>query len=320
LFYRRAGFKLLGVRKVEPGQFPRRDLLRSAAAAAGAAALGCAPVPVAPARTFGLAPVDAADAVLGAGAVGLATARLLQRRGVAVTIYARELPPETTSSLAGALWSPFFVADKERRTPKFDLTAERAARLSHRSFQELVGERYGVSWIEAYALFDQPPPARPGHIDDLFPGSTVLAAGQHPFPAAFARRFMTMLIEPLVYLDALLADFERAGGAVIVRELARPDDVVALPEPFIFNCTGLGAAALFGDQELIPVRGQLSVLVPQPEVRYVSEKDDLYMFPRRDGIVLGGTRERGVASLEPSPDTARSMLARHRALFAGMRP
>src|SRR5258708_36140457 len=36
-------------------------------------------------------------AVIGCGAVGLATARLLQRRGCAVTIYAKELPPATTS-------------------------------------------------------------------------------------------------------------------------------------------------------------------------------------------------------------------------------
>src|SRR6185436_3126152 len=36
-------------------------------------------------------------AVLGCGAVGLATARLLQRRGHEVVIYARDLPPNTTS-------------------------------------------------------------------------------------------------------------------------------------------------------------------------------------------------------------------------------
>src|SRR5262245_49133060 len=35
-------------------------------------------------------------AVLGCGAVGLATARLLQRRGAEVTIYAKDLPPHTT--------------------------------------------------------------------------------------------------------------------------------------------------------------------------------------------------------------------------------
>jgi D-amino-acid oxidase len=41
-------------------------------------------------------------AVLGCGAVGLATARLTQERGMQVTIYAAALPPETTSNVAGA--------------------------------------------------------------------------------------------------------------------------------------------------------------------------------------------------------------------------
>jgi D-amino-acid oxidase len=42
-------------------------------------------------------------AVLGCGAVGLATARLLQDHGFDVTLYARDLPPETTSNIAGAV-------------------------------------------------------------------------------------------------------------------------------------------------------------------------------------------------------------------------
>jgi len=45
-------------------------------------------------------------AVLGCGAVGLATARLLQRHGFDVTIYARDIPPNTTSNVAGASWFP----------------------------------------------------------------------------------------------------------------------------------------------------------------------------------------------------------------------
>src|SRR5215468_4884300 len=41
--------------------------------------------------------------VLGCGAVGLATARLLQESGRTVTIYAKDLPPNTTSNIAGGL-------------------------------------------------------------------------------------------------------------------------------------------------------------------------------------------------------------------------
>jgi D-amino-acid oxidase len=42
----------------------------------------------------------------------------------------------------------------------------------------------------------------------------------------------------------------------------------------IFNCTGLGARALFGDQELTPIKGQLTVLLPQTEVNYLTVMED----------------------------------------------
>ncbi|MFT6824056.1 MAG: D-amino-acid oxidase, partial [Pseudohongiellaceae bacterium] len=58
-------------------------------------------------------------AVLGAGAVGLAAARLLQDRGWDVTIYTRDLPPNTTSNIAGGQWSPTSVYDDDKVTPQF---------------------------------------------------------------------------------------------------------------------------------------------------------------------------------------------------------
>src|SRR2546430_9259179 len=54
-------------------------------------------------------------AVLGCGVNGLSTARLLQQRfqdgAGTVTIYAKDLPPETTSNIAGAFWYPSSVFD-----------------------------------------------------------------------------------------------------------------------------------------------------------------------------------------------------------------
>jgi len=238
-------------------------------------------------------------AVLGCGAVGLATARLFQRHGFEVTIYARDLPPETTSNVAGAEWSPFSVADRDARTPEFSAQLERATHLAHRYFQNLVGDRYGVRWIDAYQLSDQPITHA---ASDLFPERRAIDRTAHPFAAQYAERFSTMLIEPPIYLEALLNDVQAAGARVIVRELEGRDDVLALDEPLIANCTGLGARKLFGDSGFVPARGQLVFLLPQPEIDYLTLGDHLtYMFPRRDGILLGGTFERGVESLEPDP-------------------
>ena len=56
-------------------------------------------------------------AVLGCGVSGLSTAILLQRRYQngpgTVTIYAKDLPPNTTSNIAGASWAPTSVYENE---------------------------------------------------------------------------------------------------------------------------------------------------------------------------------------------------------------
>jgi glycine/D-amino acid oxidase-like deaminating enzyme len=129
------------------------------------------------------------------------------------------------------------------------------------------------------------------------------------------RQYSTMLIEPHTYLNALLRDFYLAGGKVVVRELKDRREIATLPESLIFNCTGLGARALVGDQTLGPVRGQLEVLLPQPEVDYCYLGMSGYMFPRTDGIILGGTFERDIWSIEPDPETTSRILNDHARLM-----
>jgi D-amino-acid oxidase len=258
-------------------------------------------------------------AVVGCGALGLTTARLLQDRGHRVTIYAKDLPPHTTSNVAGGQWGTFSVSDSGQTTPEYDRAFERAARFSHRHFQHLAGEHYGVRWIDNYIPTDSPSPPARGSMSDLYPGAELLGPGEHPFPTGYVRRHSTMMIEPAPFLDTLTRDFLLRGGTIEVRSFRDASELVALEERTIVNCTGLGSRELFGDRELVPVRGQLVILLPQPEVNYILlDGGGHYMFPRRDGILLGGTQERGEWSTEPDPETTRRLLDGHRTIFEGM--
>ncbi len=259
-------------------------------------------------------------AVLGSGAVGLATARLLQRNGWRVTIYARDLPPRTTSNVAGGLWAPTSVADTASIAGEFGRSYREASRLAHRHFQDLPRTRFGIRWLDSY-LFGPRHVSRPSwiaEIPELYPGLKSLLPGEHAFGDRHALRFLTMVIEPHIYLGEMLHEVRRAGGTVVVGELRSRDEVVSLPEPVVLNCTGLGARALFGDEELVPVKGQLHALVPQDDVDYITLAGGLYMIPRSDGILLGGTFERGDWSMEPDPDAERRIVDGHAEFFQGM--
>lgn len=265
-------------------------------------------------------------AVIGCGVVGLSTARLLQQRGYAVIIYARDLPPATTSNIAGGLWSPVTLFDHPRVTPEFRRQFGEAARFAFRRYQSLAGEEYGVRWLPMYSLseegpFQTPPPESPNsEIEPLYPESHDLPRETNPFGTAYGRRRYSMLIEPATYLNALLRDFFVAGGRVVIRDFRSREELAAVPENLIFNCTGLGARALFNDEELTPVRGQLVFLLPQPEVDYMTVgPGDIYMFPRHDGILLGGSHDRGEWNLEPDPAVSERILRENRSLFSAMR-
>ena len=258
-------------------------------------------------------------AVLGCGVVGLATARLLQQAGKDVTIYAKALPPETTSNSAGGLWLPYSLFDPDRETPQFHEQFVQSLKFSYTYFQQFAGDDYSVRWLPTYAMSDEPFPqnsSRP--FPEVFPDSRNLEPSEHKFPYRYVRQFTTMLIEPNPYLRALLRDFHLAGGRVVLREFHTIAEIVTLPQPVVVNCTGLGARDLCSDTELVPVKGQLTYLLPQPEINYMVLAGDYYMFPRADGIVLGGTHVRGDWSMEPDLAAKSRVLAGQARVFSRM--
>jgi D-amino-acid oxidase len=265
-------------------------------------------------------------AVIGCGVVGLSTARLLQERGYNPVIYTKAMPPSTTSNVAGGLWEPVSLFDQARVTPEFRKQFAEASRFAFRRYQSMAGDWYGVRWLPLYSLsrdaaHEAPPPESPNsNVEPLYPEARQLARAEHPFDVPFVHRRQTMLIEPAIYLSALLRDFRISGGRTVVQDFAAARDLMALRENLIFNCTGLGARTLFNDAELTPIKGQLVFLLPQPEVDYCTVgPPGIYMFPRHDGIVLGGSFERGVENVENDAATTDRILRENAAVFGGMR-
>jgi len=285
-------------------------------------------------------------AVVGCGSPGLTAARQLQQRGFDVTIYAKTVPPDTTSNMSLAGFTPTTaLINKDKRTAAWDAQFARITELSYRQLQLMVSPAYGVYWMDAFNGSDTPTPPqgggrggdaaaatesellpeylRPGHAREL------LGPGEHPFPTKYAFRSTALSIEPNVYLDALVRDFQMAGGRIVIRAFETPRDLMSLAESVIVNCTGLGSYSLFDDKELVPIKGQLTVVVPQPEVNYRASGRlpdapaggaAASINPRGDGIVVGNLQDRGNWSLEPDEDVRQRNMAAAIAYFSAMRP
>ncbi|HEX6785045.1 MAG TPA: FAD-dependent oxidoreductase [Sphingomicrobium sp.] len=255
-------------------------------------------------------------AVIGSGVVGLSTARMVQEAGFPVTIYTAALPPETTSNIAGGQFHPAYSFKESLVTPEFLAQFARALDYSWRRFQIMVGDDYGIRWLPTYVETDSPEAKT---IATFPPINRMLTAAENPFPWGSTLRYDTMYIETGRYLRQMIRDVQIAGGRIEVRKFATPADITELPESLVFNCTGLGSRDLFDDQDLHPARGQLAILEPQPEVRYAFTGGPGYMFPRPDGIILGGTFELDQWDTTPEPATISRIVADHKAFFAGLR-
>jgi glycine/D-amino acid oxidase-like deaminating enzyme len=258
-------------------------------------------------------------AVIGSGIMGLCSARLLQDAGWTVTIYTRDIYRHTTSNLAAGEWGPYASHDDSRVDAAFLSRLDWAARVSHHAYTNLTGSKYGIRWLETYSLsdtaFSEPESAT---FSDLLAYQGDLDPGEHPFGERYARRMVTMQFDPGTLLRQLTADFQIAGGRFVIRNFVDQADILTLPETVIFNCTGLGAAVLFDDADLVPAKGQLVHLPPDPAIDYMTfggGQGALHMFPRSDVLLLGTIFKPGDGSRNVEALETERIVQEHKKLF-----
>jgi len=241
-------------------------------------------------RTHLAASRDTNVAVLGAGVMGLTAATLLLDLGLNVTIYSDRKPGETTSSKAGGQWAVSVVEFTGKRDELGEIV-----RAAYTTFKNSIGKGFGVSERPNYTA------TRSHNLDIVL----TLAPGLIPEPVRLPRmpfeghtgpgfEYQTLLIEPPIFLTRLEADLRARGVTFISKRFASKSEVLAtLTENIVINCTGLGAMTLWSDPKMTPIKGQLAMLPPQPNLQYLYGQNG-YMFPRADHVVIGGTFQIGV--------------------------
>jgi len=234
--------------------------------------------------------------VVGAGVIGLTCAIRLLEAGYRVDIVARDLPLETTSSVAAAIWYPY------RALPQDRVTAWAAA--SYAEFAELARDpATGVVMRTGTEVFTtrQPDPWWRGAVPGL-DRETSLPKGY-----VDGWTFVTPVIETPLYLPWLAGRVEALGGTITRLNLSRLPPGADL----VVNCSGLGSRLLAGDRTVTPVRGQLLYVDGVALDRWVLDgSGPTFAIPRSRDIVVGGTAEEGDWSRTASPDTTAEILVR----------
>jgi D-amino-acid oxidase len=111
----------------------------------------------------------------------------------------------------------------------------------------------------------------------------------------FGWRYRTFFIDTSIFLSWLAVRFETAGGLLAPpRRFLALEELGHLPHDVVFNCTGLGARTLCGDDAVAPVKGQIVVVAPRPDMDWSITHDGFYVYPRRNDTILGGTWEADV--------------------------
>ncbi|HYD44914.1 MAG TPA: FAD-dependent oxidoreductase [Phenylobacterium sp.] len=266
---------------------------------------------------------DREIAVIGCGALGLTAAITAQRAGAKVTIYARERMPDVRSARATGVWSPDSrIALAADAPPDFPALWEQMTRASYKAHLGYLGLAGGaVRWMDHYFVPGGPEgPSLPhmefahygGRVRDLTPRGADLPAGAHPFAADGVRRGSQLVFDITELGHLLMSDFLMAGGRIEPREFHAPAELASLSEKAVINCTGYGARALWKDETVIPVRGQIGWLVPQPELDYSLYHGGVSMVPRHDGVVIqatGGSDAYGYGDANETPDRAETEVA-----------
>lgn len=237
--------------------------------------------------------------VIGSGVIGLSSALCLQQAGFRVRVLTRELPQSTTSVAAGAAWSGSNLEGPARAW----------ARATLKRFLVLVDKPgSGVTLQRMREVYAQPVPDPWYH--ELLPSFARIAAQHLPAHRRDGYLMDVPVVAPPLYLQYLHEALLRGGATVESRAVATLDELEN-ETPLLVNCSGVGARELARDAAVYPIRGQ-TLLIDAPAIRigYMDNAVVDHIFPRADGVLIGGIKRPNDWNRELDPALSAEMIRR----------
>lgn len=245
-------------------------------------------------------------AIIGGGIIGRTAAYVLQGAGHTVTVITDQKPEDTTSSIAGGLWKPAHAEPRERLIKWANETYDWFQSLPNQAASD-----NGLQWIPSMlhqTSFDNNLDWA-NHVADLRPvvtpaglPSEITGTYKATLPIADMSRFLPWLITQSNFI----------GVKEVFRTILDVEEARAYGE-LVVIATGLATNTLIPDAGLYPIQGQI-VRVQNPGNvgyhKFNTAETTLYVIPRVDDVVIGGTHVKHESSLQIDSKLQQTMLSR----------
>jgi D-amino-acid oxidase len=244
--------------------------------------------------------------IIGAGISGMSTALLLLKKGYPVRLMAAAFSPNITSNKAAAFWFPYHIRNDERGI--------RWCRESYAYYQQFADDA-GTTGISMQKLVKV---LRKGQTDQepiwesFVPQGSMHITATHLLPPGITKQYeiTVPLIETQLFLPWLQQQLLALGATIVTQKVNNLLEVASYCD-IVVNCSGLGAQQLCNDTTLLPVRGQIALLekLRQPHPIYLDNEMPLYVVPRQDAVIVGGTYEEGINSQTTEAATLQRLIS-----------
>lgn len=273
--------------------------------------------------------------IVGAGVIGLSCAYYLKEKfgnALSVTVIAEKFSPSTTSDKAGGFILPVDFgpsphdANYNARVKQWAVDTFKHL---YSLYKSETAADIGLCLVSGYQYWNKSVglPWWKNMVVGFYCLSTSSPEVQMlrlPQNAQYMWSYSTFLVDCRQYLPWLMQEFVKKGGLVEKRRVLTLDELRHYD--IVINCSGLGAVDLVGEPDMVPVRGQ-AVLVRAPWIKhFVIVNDDdkdmeemTYILPRPDGVLLGGTSQRGNWSERVDANTSEAIVSRCAAQLPGLR-
>jgi len=258
--------------------------------------------------------------VIGAGVSGITTALTLQLLGYKTEVYTDKSATDTIDKRANPEFASLFPSASVIPHSVYSSRLKELFLCSQSFFYKLRKMTFpGITIHKHYEIFESEP-VQPNYCNWMPNLQTLDEIDDIKIPRRpginnlYGWAFDCIFADWALYMPSLYERYEQVGGNITHQKIIS-DDIPDLPADTIVNCSGTGSPALFddpNDQQLIQ-RGHLLHKAGAPlltnadneiiSYNYTPDSSvyadsngnacDVYCYPRKDGWVLGGSRQTG---------------------------